>query len=243
MIIANSKRSRSVLSGVADKCAKLESADDTFELLNRYFSGARSGYTVALNAEKIIRCVDDDEFSKLVFGASILVPDGVAACWTVSRYTSSKVARIEFPKLAVEYARSKNLKVSLVGTTESRNRSAVNSLRETYPGLEVVSSVDGFQSDQALIDHIANSTADILLLGLGSPKQESVASRAMRNIEHDKLIVCCGGYIDILSGEKRKAPKVFQDLGLEWMYRLITNPQRFGRYLKLTKFIYYYWIS
>ncbi|EBS5740003.1 lipopolysaccharide N-acetylmannosaminouronosyltransferase, partial [Salmonella enterica subsp. enterica serovar Eastbourne] len=92
----------------------------------------------------------------------------------------------------------------------------------------------------ALFERIRDSGAKIVTVAMGSPKQE-IFMRDCRKIHPDALYMGVGGTYDVFTGHVKRAPKVWQNMGLEWLYRLLSQPTRFRRQLKLLKFLGYYY--
>ena len=129
-------------------------------------------------------------------------------------------------------AARRKLKVAVFGTRPDVLERVSDRLRSDCKGLDIALSVAprfGFdpQSAEADIaaDQIAASGAQIVLLGLGSPKQELFALRAIERHPHLGF-VCIGAALDFLVGEQQRAPKLLRDYGFEWAFRLATNPRR-----------------
>ena len=111
-------------------------------------------------------------------------------------------------------------------------------MKEKYPELCICGTLDGYIKDEAaVISRIHDSGADILFVCLGVPKQEEFM---FRNKSQLGTKLCCGfgGSLDIFAGTAKRAPKIFIKLGLEWLYRLISEPSRFFRMLSLPKFLF-----
>ena len=96
--------------------------------------------------------------------------------------------------------------------------------------------LDVYKRQHLIIADIKKKQPSLLLVGLGSPKQEKWIYNNLR-LTGAKLAIGIGGSFDVMSGNLKRAPKIFCKLGLEWFYRLITQPSRFKRMLKLPKFV------
>ena len=110
-------------------------------------------------------------------------------------------------------------------------------LARQYPGLQIAGTHDGyFSEDGPVTEDIRASGADVVFVCLGAPKQEKWMRRN-GEAAGAHLMVGLGGCLDVFSGEVKRAPAVFQKLGLEWLYRLAANPSRIGRMVKLPLFL------
>ena len=99
-------------------------------------------------------------------------------------------------------------------------------LQSRFPGLQVAGTHDGYfsrEEEKELVARIKKEKPDLLFVGMGSPKQEEFVSRYRKELE---VPVCMGvgGSFDVLSGKKKRAPRFLQQLGLEWSFRLFTEP-------------------
>lgn len=109
-----------------------------------------------------------------------------------------------------------------------------------FKNLEICGIYHGYFSEEennTVVEIINSSKADVLFVAMGMKKQEEWIYKNKKKLKC-KLIMGVGGSLDVLSGEVKRAPKMFQRLGLEWFYRLITQPWRFKRMLALPKFVF-----
>ena len=90
----------------------------------------------------------------------------------------------------------------------------------------------------ALIDCINESRAEVLFLGLGSPKQENWFAEYHRQLKYVKVCQCIGGTLDTIAGNVKRAPEIWQKSSLEWLYRLIIQPSRIKRQMILPFFVF-----
>ena len=105
----------------------------------------------------------------------------------------------------------------------------MENLKSEVNGLNVVYYHNGyFRDDNEIYDELKKAKAKLVLVALGSPKQEFFIYNA-KNIIPPCLMIGIGGSLDVWSGNVKRAPKIFQKLGLEWLYRTISQPERFKR--------------
>jgi len=192
------------------------------------------------NAEILQLCSEDEAVKTVVSSGDLIVPDGsgvVLASRILKTPLKSKVAGIELGYNILKASGEKGYKVYLLGGKPGIAEKAEKKLKEEIPGLDICGCSDGyFTDDSEPIDKINSSGADILLVFLGAPKQEKwlFANREKLNV---KLAAGLGGSVDIYAGESKRAPKIFISLGLEWFYRLLKEPKRIGRMMRLPKFV------
>lgn len=109
--------------------------------------------------------------------------------------------------------------------------------------MNIVGSQDGYfkpEQREILFNRIQASGAKIVTVAMGSPKQEIVI-RDCRQVYPDALYMGIGGTYDVFTGHIKRAPKLWQRLGLEWLYRLLAQPSRIKRQVKLLRFLAYYY--
>ena len=191
----------------------------------------KSGYSLALNAEKIIRLYEEKSFDAVFKGAAICVCDGVG----LNLFSEKKFSKVNFPVDVLEACQESGMSLGIIGGTENVARSAASNLRANY-NLNILFSCDGYQSDQYYIDLISQHGPDVVLLGLGSPKQEYLALELCER--STSFFVNVGGALNVFAGNVSRAPRFVIHSNFEWLYRLATQPKRIRRYIKLFKIFY-----
>jgi N-acetylglucosaminyldiphosphoundecaprenol N-acetyl-beta-D-mannosaminyltransferase len=163
----------------------------------------------------------------VILGARIL---GTPLC-------GGRVPGIDFASALLNNMAKSGGSVYLLGAKPGIAEEAGRKLAEKYPGLKISGASDGyFTDDEPVIEKINLSKPDVLLVCLGSPKQEYFMAGNLDCLEV-KLCAGLGGSLDVFAGRAKRAPAVFQKLGLEWLYRLFREPRRIKRMLKLPLFI------
>ena len=195
-------------------------------------------YSIAINAEKLIRAEEDIFFSNIVETSIFPVPDGVAGILLLKK-KGIHARKMNLPRFIVEYCEKKKLKIGLVGATSESNLIACNNLKKKYPRLNLVLNLNGYSKEEKIVAELNKSNPDVILLGMGSPKQE-ILSKKLNKLFPKLIIINCGGAIDIFSGKVKRAPSFIQNLQIEWLYRMIVQPKRIKRYIHLIKFIKIY---
>jgi UDP-N-acetyl-D-mannosaminouronate:lipid I N-acetyl-D-mannosaminouronosyltransferase len=197
------------------------------------------GFAIALNAEKIISAYDSDDVKAILHTASLLYPDGVSisSLMRLRGWDSIRVAGCDlWLELMKESAKYK-LPVFILGADNSVHTKTVNLLRDRLSVNIVGGSSGYFENEDKLIEVIMNSKAKIITVALGSPMQELFIQKC-RLVYPDAFYMGVGGTYDVFTGGVKRAPLFFQSNGLEWFYRLLSQPKRFFRQLKLFKFVW-----
>jgi len=135
----------------------------------------------------------------------------------------------------------KSTTLFLLGAKEESVSVAAKNVQEQYPHIDVVGYHHGyFQSgsdtEAEIVKTISTLQPDMILVGFGSPRQEEFIS-TYKNDLRAKVLIGCGGVIDVLSGTVKRAPVFFQKLNLEWAWRLLSQPTRWKRQLDIPRFL------
>ncbi|MDR0217747.1 MAG: lipopolysaccharide N-acetylmannosaminouronosyltransferase [Enterobacteriaceae bacterium] len=206
----------------------------------------KSGTLVAINAEKVLTAENDKALHQLLDEAEYLYADGISIVRAIRRkYRDAQVSRIAGADLweaLMERAGREGTPVFLVGGKPEILAQTVNKLRSQW-NVNVVGSQDGYftaEERDAVFERIHASGAEIVTVAMGSPKQE-IFMRDCRKIHASSLYMGVGGTYDVFTGHVKRAPKIWQNLGLEWLYRLLSQPSRIRRQIKLLKFLGYYY--
>jgi UDP-N-acetyl-D-mannosaminouronate:lipid I N-acetyl-D-mannosaminouronosyltransferase len=182
----------------------------------------------------------------LIEHAEFKYPDGISIVRAIRRkYPQSHVSRIAGADLwegLMERAGREGTPVFLIGGKPEVLAQTEEKLRAKW-NVNIVGSQNGYfvpEQREALFERVKSSGAAIVTVAMGSPKQE-ILMRDCRLVHPDALYMGIGGTYDVFTGHVKRAPKIWQNLGLEWLYRLILQPSRLRRQLKLLKFIRYYY--
>lgn len=216
--------------------------------LNYLFADGKTktGTLVAINAEKVMIAEQDTALNTLLGQAEYLYADGISIVRAIRRkYPKAEVSRVAGADLwegLMERAGKEGTPVFLVGGKPEILEQTKAKLRAQW-NVNIVDSQDGYftaEDRSALFERIHASGAKIVTVAMGSPKQE-IFMRDCRVVYPDALYMGVGGTYDVFTGHVKRAPKVWQNLGLEWLYRLLSQPTRIKRQFKLLKFLGYYY--
>jgi len=210
------------------------------DIEKRMASGQRSTI-IAVNPEKLIAASKNAELKQLINSATYQIPDGIGvvlASKLKGGRITSRVTGIDLMERLIARAAEKGYRVFLYGAKEEVVKKAKENLEAKYPGLCIAGYVNGYvNDDEAIVRKINEANADLLFVALGSPRQE-LWIRAYMDALNVKVFQGVGGSFDVFAGHVKRAPKPFRRLGLEWFYRLVTDPKRFKRQLALPKFLW-----
>lgn len=188
---------------------------------------------VTLNAEMVVQAQQDPELDRIIRHAHLIIPDGAGVVWAV-RLAGEHIERlpgIELAAAALAEAARQGKKVAFIGGKHDILQRLLEILPDRYHGLQIVGAHHGyFKDDEAetVVEKIAQTEPDLLLVALGVPRQEYFIDRWAHAFPHTVLIGV-GGSFDVWAGEVKRAPKLMRDLHLEWLYRLVKEPWRWRR--------------
>ena len=221
-----------------DSCTLAQAADRILDLVD---TGEVGHYVVTPNVDHAVLLHERPELAQIYDDASLVVADGQPLIWASRLFGKSLPERVAGSDLvpAIFNSARRQLSVYLFGARSGVAESAATYVQQRYPNVRIVgvqSPPIGFEKDPemnaAAAALIAAAGPDILVLGLGAPKQELWAYRERHHLA-SKVILCAGATIDFLAGERVRAPLWCQRYGLEWAYRALEEPKRMvPRYAK-----------
>lgn len=238
--LSNIKKKDSInILGVRIDCVNFRKAKEKcLEFLNS--SSPHIVFTP--NVEMIMLAQKDEKFKKILNSGDLNVPDGIGVVWA-SKYFGERlferVTGFDLMMSLMPEAEKHKKRVFLLGAKPSVAERAGENLLKTFKNLIICGTHHGYfsqEENEKVIDIINSSKTDVLFVAMGMKKQEEWIYKNRKKL-NCKLIMGVGGSLDVLSGEVKRAPIIFQKLGLEWFYRLITQPWRFRRMLALPKFV------
>ena len=202
----------------------------------------KSGTLVAINAEKMLAIEDNAEVKSLIEAAEFKYADGISVVRSIrKKFPQAQVSRVAGADLwEALMARSgqDGTPVFLIGGKPDVLAQTEQKLRAQW-NVNIVGSQDGYfkpEDRQALFERIRDSGAKIVTVAMGSPRQE-ILMRDCRLVYPNALYMGVGGTYDVFTGHVKRAPKVWQNLGLEWLYRLLSQPSRIKRQIKLLRYL------
>ena len=193
-------------------------------------------YVVTPNPEIVEVCREDSGARAAVNGADLVLPDGIGVIKGAAMLGTPLKERtpgVEFATHLMDKLAAEGKSLYLLGAKPGVAEQAGAKLAAAHPGLRIAGTHDGyFKEDQPVVDEIRAACADVVFVCLGAPKQEFWMARC-GPLTGAKLAIGLGGSLDVFAGVVERAPEGWQKLGMEWLYRLIREPKRLGRMIKL----------
>ena len=198
---------------------------------------------VTPNSEMLAVAAEDQKLAAILNSADLATADGIGvviASRILGKPLEERVAGFDLISALFKELAEENINFYFLGGKPGIVDRAAANLKAKYPDLNISGYHHGYldrESQQRVIEEINNKKIDLLLVGMGVPLQEKFLDS---NLEKLKVgaAVTVGGSFDVLAGEVNRAPLWMQKAALEWFYRLLQEPSRFGRMLSLPKFIY-----
>lgn len=203
--------------------------------------GDKAAYVVTPNAEIAYEALHDVQLREMLNGADLMLPDGagvVLASKLLRTPVKQKVAGVDFAAGLLGILERNGQSLYLLGGKTGIGEMAAQKMLEAHPQLRIAGIADGYFQDEApVIAKINASGADALFVCLGAPKQERFMVQHQQEL-HVHLMAGLGGSLDAFAGTVQRAPAWMIRLNLEWLYRLIREPKRFRRMLRLPKYLW-----
>lgn len=198
------------------------------------------GQIVTANPEMIEFGLKDKRYENILKNADLVIPDGVGIkiALKIKGYAAKRIAGIEFSHKLIEECSKSGYSVALVGAKEHVVQKAAENLTKEFPSLDIAYIQNGYYKN---VDDVywalGEKNPKLILVALGAPKQEYFIEE-YRKYHQETLMIGVGGSFDVWAGEVKRAPKIYQKLGLEWLYRTVKQPERFKRiFPSLPRFI------
>jgi len=210
--------------------------DQALNRIEHFLNSEQRPHSVfAVNPEKSFFMSRDPRFYQVFSTADMLIPDGVGVVMAARILHGVRLPRVTGAELMEKLcclAAQRGRKVFFYGAMEEVNRKAVEELAFRYPGLQIAGRANGYialDEMPGLVEKINDSAAEILFLALGSPKQEKWFLSYANDLRTVKVCQGIGGTLDTIAGNVKRAPQKWRDWGMEWLFRLVSDPARIRR--------------
>ena len=218
------------------------------EMIDQWIKERKKVYVCVAPVSTIVDSQSDHEYKKILEEADMVTPDGMPLVWTAKLMGDKSIERTYGPDLMLavcEAGQKKGYRHYLYGGTESACSLLKNVLKRNFPDIIICGSfsppfkITYIQERKEILDEINRLNPDVLWVGLGSPKQD-YWMRHHRDRLDVPVMIGVGAAFDFLAGTKKQAPRWMRKAGLEWFFRLCSEPQRlWKRYLVgNTRFIF-----
>ena len=215
--------------------------EQTLARIQGFIADGRPHQIVTVNPEFVMTAQTDHEFRRIINNAALSLPDGIGVWWAsrrLGRPLPERVPGVDLVERLAVLSATQGYRLYFLGAMPGVAEQAVAVMRTRHPGMAVAGIYAGSPRPEDEGDIVARIRAQqphILFVAFGAPAQDHWISR---NLEQLGVPVCIGvgGTFDYIAGIRPLAPPLLRRLGLEWLYRLTTQPWRWRRMLALPRF-------
>jgi N-acetylglucosaminyldiphosphoundecaprenol N-acetyl-beta-D-mannosaminyltransferase len=203
------------------------------EALLRVLEGSTQHQVITVNPEFVVLAARNPALRALTHQATLCLVDGVGLSFALRRYgTLERYPGADMVPDLLRYCAAHQKAVGVVLSNDGLSTSAtvVAKLAEQFPGLRIAA----WDEQENFQEKIKRFAPDLLLVTFGQPRQDFWLAENMTSFQSVRMAIGVGGAIDFLTGARRRAPRLMRSLGLEWLWRLVTQPRRFVRIFRAT---------
>lgn len=211
-----------------------KTANDFYALVKQNLQQGTKTFIVTANPETLMIAEDNDDFkTALLDENTIIIPDGIGVVkgGKILKYDIPEtIPGVELCTKLFEYCSEYKKSIFLLGAKEEIVSQLSSIIKSNYPGANLCGYENGYiDNKQDCFNNISKLEPDVVLVALGIPDQELLIYKNLDKFNKG-IFVGVGGSFDVLSGKKKRAPKTFRKLHLEWLYRITTEPKRLKRF-------------
>ena len=218
---------------------------ETCTAVTRYMTEPRVHQICTANPEFVMKTRTDDQFLQVLHEADLCLADGIGLILASRWHKRPLPERVPGSELVYHLAKlcaDNEWRLFLLGAAEGVAAEAAEILRQKYPDLIIAGTYSGSPAESEndeIVARINKSQADILYVAYGAPNQDKWIARNKTTLNTVRVAIGIGGSLDFITGKSTRAPRWVQNLGLEWLHRLILEPWRWKRMLALPRFAWH----
>ena len=193
-------------------------------------------FIITVNPEIIMKSYKNIEIKEMLLNDNnILLPDGISIIKKAKQYNiniKERITGVDISSKALEICNKNKKSIYLFGSKKEVLDKLIININQKYPNINIVGFSDGYVEDKdKVMQEIISLSPDLILIALGVPNQELLINKYIEKAKKG-VFIGVGGTFDVLSGCKKRAPKLFIKLNLEWLYRIICEPTRLKRFIQ-----------
>lgn len=209
-------------------------ASEYYIRLSKYLDNNEKKFVITANPETFRLASTDAEVERFLLDPdNDIIPDGIAVVKGARRFgikVQERITGMDTTVKLLELLNNKKKSLYLFGSKKEVIEKTVEVIKRDYPKITILGYKDGYVEDKdAVFEEILDLSPDVVLVALGIPLQEKLIGKYIGRAKKG-IFMGVGGVFDVLSGTKKRAPKVFIKLNLEWLYRIVTEPKRLKRF-------------
>lgn len=213
-----------------------QSREEVRKTFEQFLGSGMPHHIVTVNPEMLVAAKYNPEFQYLLQNVDLAVADGFGLQLVTFGRLKNRVTGNDILKILLSLAYWQNKKIYFLGGAGDQAEQARQKVKQRLPDIQIQADAGGLISKEddwfihpSVLAKIQAFAPDILVVGLGHEKQEFFIQDFLPRLPSVKIAVGVGGVFAFLSGQIKRAPKIFQQLGIEWLWRLIKEPNRLGR--------------
>lgn len=211
-----------------------KSCIEYYKVLKNNLKNNKKTFIITANPEIIMYSENDKEILNMFNDRCVsIVPDGIAvvkAARMIGNNVVERITGVDIAEKLFEYCNELKKSVYLFGAKQEVIDAIEDVMKTKYPNIELLGTTNGYVKDKdAIMQKISKLKPDVVMVALGVPHQEKLIYKHLDKFDKG-IFIGVGGSFDVLSGTKKRAPKIFIKLNLEWLYRIVCEPKRLKRF-------------
>lgn len=207
-----------------------------YSILKDLLTTNKKKFIITVNPEIIMKSYKNIKIKEMLLNDNnILVPDGISIIKKAKQYNiniKERITGVDISSKALEICNKNKKSIYLFGAKKEVLDKLIININQKYPNINIVGFSDGYVEDKdKVMQEIISLSPDLILIALGVPNQELLINKYIEKAKKG-VFIGVGGTFDVLSGCKKRAPKLFIKLNLEWLYRIICEPTRLKRFIQ-----------
>ncbi len=204
----------------------LAKKQEALEYVLSLIKNSQGGHVVTINPEIIAAADKNAKLANIIKNAELILPESsgiMLAIRSLGVFDAEKIPGIEFCEALLKKCPENGYNLGFLGGKPGVLE------KIDFPGVNIVFSHHGyFEDEEYILEQLKQSRPQLVLMGLGSPKQEFFINKA-KEVLPNAVMIGVGGSFDVWTKKVKRAPVLFRFFGLEWFYRLVAQPERFNR--------------
>lgn len=221
-----------------DILEKIYNEEETifYSILEDLLITNKKKFIITVNPEIIMKSYKNIKIKEMLLNDNnILVPDGISIIKKAKQYNiniKERITGVDISSKALKICNKNKKSIYLFGAKKEVLDKLIININQKYPNINIVGFSDGYVEDKdKIMQEIISLSPDLILIALGVPNQELLINKYIEKAKKG-IFIGVGGTFDVLSGCKKRAPKLFIKLNLEWLYRIICEPTRLKRFIQ-----------
>lgn len=210
-----------------------DSKDSYYKELDNDLNSKKKRFIITVNPETLMMSEKDEKLKSILDGNYSFVPDGIAVVKAARKLginVNERITGIDIAEYLLNVANENSYSIYLFGAKEEVINLLVDKIKSEYQNIKILGYKNGYVEDKdKAMNEIINLKPDICMVALGIPLQEKLIYKYFKEVKKG-IYIGVGGSFDVLSGSKKRAPKIFIKLNLEWLYRIVKEPKRIKRF-------------